>query len=84
MHELALSLGSGLWDCTAKRNRHPEVLAVCHRLAKEGLTVPVVFMGYCNPFLIYGERKLMQDCVQAGVSGSSTRPPRRWRPSLNR
>ncbi|KAJ3006678.1 UNVERIFIED_CONTAM: tryptophan synthetase, partial [Siphonaria sp. JEL0065] len=25
----------------------------------KGLTVPVVFMGYYNPFLIYGEKKLM-------------------------
>ncbi|KAI9011257.1 tryptophan synthase beta subunit-like PLP-dependent enzyme [Gaertneriomyces semiglobifer] len=35
----------------------------------QGLRVPVVFMGYYNPFLIYGEKKLMQDCVRAGVNG---------------
>ncbi|KAI8817247.1 tryptophan synthase beta subunit-like PLP-dependent enzyme [Fimicolochytrium jonesii] len=34
-----------------------------------GLRVPVVFMGYYNPFLSYGEEKLMQDCARAGVNG---------------
>ena len=27
---------------------------------KQGLTVPVILMGYYNPFLQYGERKLIQ------------------------
>ncbi|KAI8591479.1 tryptophan synthase beta subunit-like PLP-dependent enzyme [Geranomyces variabilis] len=35
----------------------------------KGLRVPVLFMGYYNPFLIYGEQKLMQDCARAGVNG---------------
>ncbi|KAJ3067648.1 tryptophan synthetase [Podochytrium sp. JEL0797] len=35
----------------------------------KGLTVPVVFMGYFNPFLIYGEKKLMAECVKVGVDG---------------
>ncbi|KAI9358937.1 tryptophan synthase beta subunit-like PLP-dependent enzyme [Zopfochytrium polystomum] len=47
----------------------PKCLQFVTDARKKGLTVPVVFMGYYNPFLIYGERKLMQDCVQAGVSG---------------
>jgi tryptophan synthase alpha subunit len=34
-----------------------------------GLTVPVVFMGYYNPVLSYGEERLMQDCKEAGVNG---------------
>jgi tryptophan synthase len=34
-----------------------------------GLTVPVLLMGYYNPFFIYGEQKLMNDCKEAGVSG---------------
>ncbi|KAJ3353750.1 tryptophan synthetase [Entophlyctis luteolus] len=34
-----------------------------------GLTVPVVFYGYYNPFLIYGERKLMAECAKVGVDG---------------
>ena len=29
---------------------------------KEGLTIPVVLMGYYNPFLGYGEEKLVQVC----------------------
>jgi tryptophan synthase len=35
----------------------------------KGLKVPVVFMGYYNPFLNYGENKLMMDCKAAGVDG---------------
>lgn len=35
----------------------------------QGLTVPVIFMGYYNPFLIYGEAKLMADCAEANVNG---------------
>ncbi|KAJ3113791.1 tryptophan synthetase [Physocladia obscura] len=35
----------------------------------KGLTVPVVFMGYYNPFLHFGERKLMSECVKVGVDG---------------
>lgn len=31
--------------------------------------MPIVFMGYYNPFLNYGERKLMIDCKKAGVDG---------------
>ncbi|KAI9152446.1 hypothetical protein H9P43_009237 [Blastocladiella emersonii ATCC 22665] len=34
-----------------------------------GLTVPVLFMGYYNPFLQHGEAKLMRDCAAAGVDG---------------
>ncbi|CDH59223.1 tryptophan synthase [Lichtheimia corymbifera JMRC:FSU:9682] len=34
-----------------------------------GLTVPVVFMGYYNPVLAYGEEKLVKDCKDAGVNG---------------
>ena len=35
----------------------------------EGLTVPIVLMGYCNPFLNYGEERLVEDCSKAGISG---------------
>ena len=34
-----------------------------------GLTVPVVFMGYYNPFMQYGEARLVKDCAAAGVDG---------------
>mmetsp|Transcript_66071 Transcript_66071/g.137695 ORF Transcript_66071/g.137695 Transcript_66071/m.137695 type:complete len:698 (-) Transcript_66071:361-2454(-) len=48
---------------------------VCIETVKEargkGLTVPVVLMGYCNPFLRYkgGVDKLGQDCVATGING---------------
>ena len=35
----------------------------------QGLVIPVVFMGYYNPFLIYGEERLMKDCQSTGVNG---------------
>jgi tryptophan synthase len=35
----------------------------------KGLKVPVVLMGYYNPFLIFGERELMIACVESGVNG---------------
>ncbi|KAJ3100777.1 tryptophan synthetase [Phlyctochytrium planicorne] len=47
----------------------PKCLDFVKAARAKGLTVPVVFMGYYNPFLIYGEQKLMEDCVAAGVSG---------------
>ena len=34
-----------------------------------GLKVPVIFMGYYNPILQYGEQKVIQDCKKAGVNG---------------
>lgn len=34
-----------------------------------GLKTPVVFMGYWNPFLMYGEEKLVADCSRVGVNG---------------
>lgn len=34
-----------------------------------GLKVPIVFMGYYNPILAYGEEKMVQDCKEAGVNG---------------
>lgn len=35
----------------------------------KGLTAPVVFMGYYNPVVAYGEERLVRDCAQFGVSG---------------
>ncbi|KNC99911.1 tryptophan synthase, beta subunit [Spizellomyces punctatus DAOM BR117] len=46
-----------------------QCLKYVEQARSRGLRVPVVFMGYYNPFLIYGEKKLMQDCVRAGVNG---------------
>lgn len=36
---------------------------------KRGLHVPVVFMGYYNPLLKYGEERMLEDCKEAGVNG---------------
>ncbi|KAL2918476.1 anthranilate synthase / indole-3-glycerol phosphate synthase [Polyrhizophydium stewartii] len=47
----------------------PACLDYVREARARGLAVPVVFMGYYNPFLNYGEHKLMQDCKAAGVSG---------------
>ncbi|KAJ2658229.1 hypothetical protein IW148_004785 [Coemansia sp. RSA 1199] len=45
----------------------------CVRLVKEarerGLTIPVLFMGYYNPIMQYGEELLVQQCAQAGIDG---------------
>lgn len=36
---------------------------------KKGLKVPILFMGYYNPILSYGEERLLKDCKEAGVNG---------------
>jgi tryptophan synthase len=36
---------------------------------KKGLRIPVLFMGYYNPLLSYGEEKILKDCREAGVNG---------------
>ena len=36
---------------------------------RKGLKVPVLFMGYYNPVLIYGEQKFVKDSREAGVNG---------------
>ncbi|WVQ95504.1 tryptophan synthase, beta subunit [Kwoniella sp. CBS 9459] len=35
----------------------------------QGLKVPVIFMGYYNPILAYGEEKAVQDAKEAGANG---------------
>lgn len=48
-------------------------LAECFKMVAEarskGLCIPVVMMGYYNPFLIYGEEKLVKDAARVGVDG---------------
>jgi tryptophan synthase len=36
---------------------------------RKGLRAPILFMGYYNPMLRYGEDKLLKDCREAGVNG---------------
>jgi tryptophan synthase len=47
--------------------------AICldqlRRARAEGLTVPVILMGYYNPLLAYGEEKAVKDAKAAGANG---------------
>ena len=56
---------------------NPISLADCLALTKAaraaGLTVPVILMGYYNPFLMYGLDKLMDESVASGVNARKTR-----------
>lgn len=36
---------------------------------KRGLKVPVLFMGYYNPVLQYGEDRMLKDTKEAGANG---------------
>lgn len=58
-NQKALENGVSLQDC----------IATVAAARAGGLTVPVVFMGYFNPFLRYGATKLVEDCAAAGVNG---------------
>lgn len=48
-------------------------IETCLEMVKEaramGLTVPVVLMGYVNPFIQYGEDRLCADTKEAGADG---------------
>jgi len=45
----------------------------CFRYVKEareqGLTAPIVLMGYTNPFVSYGEKKLAEKAREVGIEG---------------
>ncbi|KAF4167598.1 hypothetical protein CNMCM6936_004862 [Aspergillus lentulus] len=45
------------------------MLEMVRTARRRGLKAPVLFMGYYNPILKYGESKLLADCVDAGVNG---------------
>ncbi|GFG06222.1 tryptophan synthase [Aspergillus udagawae] len=45
------------------------MLEMVRTARRKGLTVPVLFMGYYNPILQYGESKLLADSIEAGVNG---------------
>lgn len=51
--------------------------ASCIDLVREarskGLTVPVIFMGYTNPFFNYGEEKLVKESKAAGTPNHDLR-----------
>lgn len=45
------------------------MLEMVREARRKGLTTPVLFMGYYNPLLRYGESKALTDCKNAGVNG---------------
>ncbi|KAF6763968.1 tryptophan synthetase [Ephemerocybe angulata] len=45
------------------------VLEQLKEARKQGLTTPVLLMGYYNPMLAYGEDKAIQDAAEAGANG---------------
>lgn len=47
----------------------PIALQMVRDARRKGLKAPIVFMGYYNPLLIYGENKVIQDAKEAGVNG---------------
>ncbi|MEA2598406.1 MAG: tryptophan synthase alpha chain [Thermomicrobiales bacterium] len=57
--QVALEQGTTLTDC----------LALVRRVRAAGLTVPILFMGYSNPFYQYGLQRLARDAAEAGVDG---------------
>lgn len=58
-NNVALSGGIAYSDC----------LAIVREARSAGLTVPVIFMGYYNPLLAYGELKSIVDAKAAGADG---------------
>jgi tryptophan synthase len=45
------------------------VLDLVRQARQKGLKAPIIFMGYYNPILAYGEERLLKDCREAGVNG---------------
>ena len=44
-------------------------LEMVRKARSGGLRVPVLFMGYYNPVLIYGEERMIEDARKAGING---------------
>ncbi|KAI5965808.1 TRP5 [Candida pseudojiufengensis] len=47
----------------------PKVLSLVKQARAEGVTIPLILMGYYNPILKYGEQKFLKDCEEVGVNG---------------
>jgi tryptophan synthase len=45
------------------------VLDMVRTARKRGLQAPVLFMGYFNPLLQYGEERMLKDTKEAGANG---------------
>lgn len=57
--QVALDGGTTLTDC----------LDLVRRVRASGITIPIVMMGYSNPFYQYGLDRLARDAAEAGVDG---------------
>lgn len=44
-------------------------LEIVRESRKRGLSIPLLFMGYYNPLLIYGEENIIREARNAGVNG---------------
>ena len=44
-------------------------LEIVRKARRKGLRAPVLFMGYYNPLLSYGEERILKDAKEAGVNG---------------
>jgi tryptophan synthase alpha chain len=79
MVELGVPFSDPLADgATIQRASHHALgqgvtMAVCldvvRRLRKDGLTIPLLLMGYYNPILAYGIEELTRDAARAGADG---------------
>jgi tryptophan synthase alpha chain len=79
MVELGVPFSDPLADgATIQRASHHALgqgvtVAVCldvvRRLRQEGLTIPLLLMGYYNPVLAYGVEEFARDASDAGVDG---------------
>ncbi|CAG8449117.1 7105_t:CDS:10 [Acaulospora colombiana] len=47
----------------------PQCLSFVSQARARGLKAPVLFMGYYNPILSYGEQKIVEECKKVGVNG---------------
>ncbi|AQZ17086.1 TRP5 (YGL026C) [Zygosaccharomyces parabailii] len=46
-----------------------KTLDLVGRAREEGITVPILLMGYYNPILTYGEEQFIKDAAEAGANG---------------
>lgn len=46
-----------------------QTLSLVSQARDEGVTVPIILMGYYNPVMNYGEEQFIKDAAQAGVNG---------------
>lgn len=53
----------------ANGTRLADSIALIARLREQGITVPLMLMGYFNPVVKYGIERYVVDCAAAGVDG---------------